>query len=254
MSNISTDLVFKGKNINEVWEQMYKEISRQADESGETAESRDGSVVGEVLNAVAIVEDPTRNILTSKIRKMPMRYAIGEFLWYLSGNPTLKAIGNYTDAWERMSDDGETVNSNYGHIIQYCEDWSGESACGEKFNQFEYCYELLRDTPNTRQAIIHIKTPRDTRRYPTKDLNCTVYCQFFIRNVEGKPTLFMSTHMRSNDLWMGVPYDMFFFMNLQVLMAMKLGVNIGSYTHYAGSLHMYERDYISSKKNLEGAL
>lgn len=255
MGNIVTNLTFRGRTINDVWESIYQELSRQAELEG-TTESRDGAVVGEILDAVMIVEDPTRNILTSKIRKMPMRYAVGEFLWYLSGNPTLKAIGHYTNAWERMSDNGIEVNSNYGYIIGGSIDrCNGESEDAVNrmthFDQFEYCYELLRGTPNTRQAIIHIKTPRDTRNYPTKDLNCTVYCQFFVREVEGKPTLFMSTHMRSNDLWMGVPYDMFFFMNLQVLMAMKLGVEIGSYTHYAGSLHMYERDYETSKANLE---
>lgn len=238
--NVVNNMAFKGRNLNEAWESIFDEINRQAKE-GTLNSSRDGDVVGEIINAMIIVEDPTRNILTSPIRKMPMRYAIGEFLWYLSGNPTLQAIGHYTSAWERMSDDGETVNSNYGYIIQSKHD----------FNQFDYCYELLKKDPNSRQAIIHIKTPQNTIAHPTKDLNCTVYCQFFIREEDGKPALFMSTHMRSNDLWMGVPYDCFFFMNLQVLMAMRLGIEVGTYTHYAGSLHMYARDYESALINLE---
>ena len=233
--------IYKGKTLDDVWLQVYNELAPAENEIVPLASSRDGDVVGEIINATLVVEDPTRNILKNPIRKMPMRYAVGEFLWYLSGNPSLQAIGHYTNAWERMSDDGETVNSNYGHIIQHCEDWSGES-WRDRFNQFEYCYDLLRKDPNTRQAIIHIKTPRDTRECPTKDLNCTVYCQFILRDNK----LHMSTHMRSNDLWMGVPYDCFFFMNLQVLMAMKLGVDIGTYTHYAGSLHLYLRDYETS--------
>lgn len=233
--------IYKGKTLDDVWLQVYNELAPTENEIVPLASSRDGDVVGEIINATLVVEDPTRNILKNPIRKMPMRYAVGEFLWYLSGNPSLQAIGHYTNAWERMSDDGETVNSNYGHIIQHCGDWYGES-WRDRFNQFEYCYDLLRKDPNTRQAIIHIKTPRDTREYPTKDLNCTVYCQFILRDNK----LHMSTHMRSNDLWMGVPYDCFFFMNLQVLMAMKLGVDIGTYTHYAGSLHLYLRDYKTS--------
>lgn len=247
------NITFKGKNINEVWEHAFFKLKHQADIE-DPKSSRDGNVASEILNACLIVEDPTRNILTNPIRKMPMRYAVGEFLWYLSGNPSLKAISHYTKAWERMSDDGSTVNSNYGYIIQHCQDTSVCTPNKEvylnkdtEFNQFEYCYDLLKKDPNSRQAIIHIKTPRDTRIRPTKDLNCTVYCQFFVR--ENK--LYMSTHMRSNDIWMGVPYDCFFFMNLQVIMAMKLGVEIGSYTHYAGSLHMYSRDYEVALKNLE---
>ena len=32
--------------------------------------------------------------------------------------------------------------------------------------------------------------------------------------------------------------------------AMELGVEIGEYTHYAGSLHMYARDYEAALKNM----
>ena len=54
--------------------------------------------------------------------------------------------------------------------------------------------------------------------------------------------------MRSNDLWLGFPYDVFQFTCMQVLMSMELGIELGSYTHIAGSLHIYERDF---KKALE---
>lgn len=244
--------IYKGKTLDNVWLQAYNDLTPTENEMIHVASSRDGDVVGEIINATLIVEDPTRNILKSSIRNMPMRYAVGEFLWYLSGNPSLQAIGHYSKAWERMSDDGRSVNSNYGFIIGGSIDrchGESESAVDRKshFNQFDYCYDLLREDPNTRQAVIHIKSPRDTRKYPTKDLNCTVYCQFFIRDDK----LYMSTHMRSNDLWMGVPYDCFFFMNLQVLMAMKLGIDIGTYTHYAGSLHLYMRDYEASLQNMK---
>ena len=34
-------------------------------------------------------------------------------------------------------------------------------------------------------------------------------------------------------------------------MAMELGVEIGTYTHYAGSLHLYQRDYKTALKNMD---
>ena len=48
--------------------------------------------------------------------------------------------------------------------------------------------------------------------------------------------------MRSNDLWTGFPYDVFQFTAMQILMSMELGLELGSYTHIAGSLHLYERN------------
>lgn len=226
-------IVFEGKTVNDVWEEAFLALKNQA-EDGFTDSSRDGAVVGEFLDAVMCVTDPTRNIVSSPIRNMPMRYAVGELAWYLSGSNKVKDIAQYAKKWADISDDGETNNSAYGYRIFH----------KFGFDQWEYVKSLIRKDPNTRQAVIHIKDASDT---PTKDTPCTVYLQFFLRNNK----LNLSVHMRSNDIWMGVPYDMFSFCFLQVKMAMELGVEVGSYTHYAGSLHMYQRDYTSALKNME---
>lgn len=233
----------RGKDIDEVWKEWFGIITRRT--STDTAESRDGAVVGEVLNAVTIIDDPTRCILKSKIRNLPMRYMVGELLWYLSGNPSLDAIRLYTSAWDRMSDDEMFVNSNYGDRIQHalCE------FSGDNFDQLKMVEGMLREHPESRQAVIHIKQARNLNKYPTKDVNCTVCLQFFIRDNK----LYMTTYMRSNDLWMGFPNDVFQFTAMQVFLAMRLGVQLGNYTHIAGSLHLYERDFQTAMKNIEKA-
>lgn len=224
--------IFDGNSVNDVWMLAFKALDAQA-KQGRLDNSRDGNVVGEICDAVFCVADPTRNIVTNDIRKMPMRYAIGELAWYLAGSNRVSDISRFAKKWADISDDGVHNNSAYGWRIQ---DKFG-------FDQWEHVKDMIRKDPNTRQAIIHIK---DADNRPTKDTPCTVYLQFLLR--DGK--LNMSVHMRSNDIWMGVPYDMFSFCFLQMKMAMELGVEIGCYTHYAGSLHMYARDYESAKKNL----
>lgn len=227
------------ENIDDAWKYWFNVITADAG----SAESRDGAVVGEQLNAVTVIKDPTRCILKSQIRKLPMRYCIGELLWYLSGNPELKAIQLYTSAWDRMSDDGETVNSNYGERIQQATD----EYSGEIFNQMEMIEKMLIKDPASRQAVIHIKQARNLVDHPSKDVNCTVCLQFFIRDEK----LYMTTYMRSNDLWMGFPNDVFQFTAMQIYLAMRVGVGLGTYTHHAGSLHLYQRDYERALKNIE---
>lgn len=222
------NVLVRAKNADDAFVQWYKILSNM----GIDQKSRDGDVVGEVINAVTVIEDPTRCIMNNGIRKMPFRYAVGELLWYLSGNNKLSEIQKYTKAWDRMSDDGKTVNSNYGYCIQ--------SKYG--FDQWDYVKEMLTKNPESRQAVIHIKTADAT---PSKDVNCTVCCQFLIR--ENK--LYMTTYMRSNDIWMGFPYDVFQFTAMQILLSMQLGVELGTYTHVAGSLHMYKRDYETALEN-----
>lgn len=230
------------QTVDDAWTYAFQVLydMAKANKEQQPMDSRDGSVVAEVLNAVIQVKDPTRNIVKSPVRNMPLRYAVGEFLWYMSANPELTAIHNITKAWDRMSDDGVTVNSNYGWCISEKFD----------FNQWEYVKKLLKTDPNTRQAIIHIKEPRNTFKYPTKDLNCTCILQFILRDNK----LYLTTYMRSNDVWMGMPYDMFSFTCFQILMAMELGVELGTYTHIAGSLHLYERDFNTSVETIEAAL
>lgn len=100
----------------------------------------------ELLNAVVEITDPTRNIVSNKIRKMPMRYAVGELLWYLSGSNKVKDIAQYSKVWENLSDNGMNVNSAYGYRIKY--------AFG--FDQWEQVKKMLHVT-DSRQAVIHIK-------------------------------------------------------------------------------------------------
>ena len=234
------NMYFSSKTIDTAWEHWYDVITQGANK---TEESRDGAVVGEVINAVTVIADPTRCILKSPIRNLPMRYMIGELLWYLSGNSSLDAIRLYTSAWDRMSDDEKTVNSNYGHRIKYAKcEYSGVT-----FDQLTMIEDLLRKDPNSRQAVIHIKQARYLTEFPSKDVNCTVCLQFFIR--DGK--LSCTTYMRSNDLWMGFPNDVFQFTCIQIYLAMRLGVQLGTYTHIAGSLHLYERDYKTALENIK---
>ena len=168
---------------------------------------------------------------------MPTRYAIGELLWYLSGSNKVDDIGVYSKVWKNLTDNGETVNSAYGYRIF------------EKygFDQMDYVYKVLKEHPDSRQAVIHIKDAINYLDYPTKDVPCTIALQYFIR--DGK--LHTTTYMRSNDIWTGFPYDVFSFTAFQIMLAFKLNVGIGEYTHIAGSLHLYERDAISYTKNLE---
>lgn len=219
-----------GETVNEVWEKLYSILSSQGVEEN----SRDGEVCGELINPVIVVRDPSRNVVTSPIRNMPIRYAIGELLWYLSGSNRVSDIIPFSNAWGNLTDDGETLNSAYGYRIF------------EKFgfDQWEHVKSLLKADPNTRQAVIHIK---DASNEQTKDLPCTLTLQFLIRG--GKLNLI--ANMRSNDVWLGFPYDAFSFTCLQMKMAMELGVEVGLYIHMAGSMHLYKRNLVGDTTGIK---
>jgi len=100
---------------------------------------------------------------------------------------------------------------------------------------------LLQEKPNTRQAVITMWNGGDLLHAiigDHKDLPCTLSLQFLLR---GRLLHCIAT-MRSNDVWLGLPYDVFAFTCLQRLIADALKVKTGMYVHQVGSLHVYERN------------
>ena len=96
----------------------------------------------------------------------------------------------------------------------------------------------LSKDADTRQAVIPIWQPQDVHRQESRDYPCTLTLHFLVR--DGKLRLIVT--MRSNDVWLGLPYDIFMFTQLQCTVARVIGVEVGLYSHVSHSLHMYERD------------
>lgn len=114
-------------------------------------------------------------------------------------------------------------------------------------NQVADCVALLRSDPLTRQAIITIWNEDDLTHVGDKP--CTVFLQFLVRpNSEGVAALELHAHMRSQDVWLGTPYDVFMFTQLQHTVARDLGLPVGQYVHYTTSLHVYERDVVATNE------
>lgn len=113
--------------------------------------------------------------------------------------------------------------------------------------QLADCIELLQNDPSSRQAVVAIWTKADLRHVGDKP--CTVFFQFLVRESgHGFAALEMHTHMRSQDVWLGVPYDIFMFTQLQHTIAHELHLPVGQYVHHVTSLHIYERDLPAASK------
>lgn len=102
------------------------------------------------------------------------------------------------------------------------------------------CLDILHRDPTTRRAVIAVWNEHDLTH--VGDRPCTVFLQFLVRDGGFGPALELHTHMRSQDVWLGVPYDIFMFSQLQHTAAYILGLPVGQLVHHATSLHIYETD------------
>lgn len=183
----------------------------------------------EIPDCVLVLEDPRKSLPIGINRKLNTKFAAVE---------AIQIVGGFTDPQmllevnPRVSDfiDGGVLHGAYGPRLR---------------PQMAKVIERLRQDQDTRQALATIWDPaRDLHQEGIKDVPCTLFLDFMIRDNE----LELHTTMRSNDVWWGVSYDVFCFTQLQIAVASAVGVGLGAYFHHAVSMHIYERDIASMSR------
>lgn len=192
--------------------------------SGELTSPSRGPAV-ELCGVGLELTNPRARLSRSEVRGRIFS-CLGELCWYLSGSNSAAQISYYIPAYEREGE-GDEVHGGYGPRLI---NWNG-------VNQISSVIETLRLKPSSRRAVIQL-FDHDDLQGTYKDVPCTCTLQFLIRNNEMQ----LISYMRSNDVYLGLPHDIFSFTMLQELVACSLDLSVGRYVHFVGSLHLYERD------------
>jgi thymidylate synthase len=216
-------LVVTAGSANELYATVCREVLAQGRRSAPR-----GLDTTEVLGAHLRLTEPRRRFVdVPPVRMLNPAFAVAEALWILSGSDD-PWIFTYNGSLGQYADEGR-LQGAYGPRMR---SWRGE------VDQLENVRRLLARDPDSRQAVIQLYDPqRDTRGH--RDVPCTLNYRFFVRADQ----LEMHTTMRSNDVWLGLPYDVFTATMLHELMAGWLGVELGTYHHHVDSLHLYAQHY-----------
>jgi thymidylate synthase len=194
-----------------------------------------GQPTKELLHEQLLTVDLTRAVVTSPARKLSSQFMAADALWICDGRRDLAALTPYAPSMSRFSDDGVTLYGAYGPRIA---------------SQLEHVVTALTQDRDTRQAVLTIW---ERNPPPSKDLPCTVAMSFSIR----KDRLFQHVYMRSSDVWLGVPYDMFSFSCVGLLVTClhnrvaQVPVRPGHLTISMTSSHLYLKNEEAAKAVLE---
>lgn len=179
----------------------------------------------EILGS-SVEVDMTNPVVLTKSRDVGYTTMLAEAAWILSGDNTTSGIVPYCRKMADFSDDGIVLRGAYGPQV---------------VDQLTHAVEsLLRDS-SSRQAVITTWRPNPPI---SKDIPCTVSLQWMVRD----GLLHAFVNMRSQDAWLGFPYDVFTFtaISAQVLLRMRdradWGLRLGTLHLNAASHHLYERD------------
>jgi len=249
-------------NLDDLWIDAIHHIETE----GSVLPSRDGSTY-EYLGYVARLANPMNNFMFNPVRKMSPHYAAAELIWFLSGQRTISRISKYAPQYARFCNEAELHVDSHG--CEYADMVShanlSDQEIATKFQKTKVLYahgaygyrmartfdgytavasiiRMLKTDPNTRQAVLALyDAGLDLAKATSgdkKDIPCTLTLNFILR--DGKLNLF--ANMRSNDVWLGLPHDIWCFTCIQRLIAEAVGVGIGWYQHGAMSLHLYDRN------------
>lgn len=181
----------------------------------------------ELLDVSIKLTDPTRALPVGTGRSLNTKIAAVEAL-QLIGGVCHPEVMTHVSAEFRKFMDGGTFHGGYGQRTRA---------------QIPAAIKRLQEDRDTRQAVVTMWDPLHDLFTPgMKDYPCTISLQFLVRDNR----LQLHTHMRSNDVWRGLAYDVFVFTQLQQVVAAAMLMDVGSYFHHTTSLHMYETDYEAS--------
>lgn len=198
--------------------------------NGQHTVNRKGQGLYEMRN-VTLVLDPEAS--TYCLGRYPSQeYLEKELDFYASGSRQLEDAVKMSKFWSKCSDDGKTINSNYGFLLFHDENKHG-------FTQFEHAINCLRNNPDSKKAVMTLYSKEHA--YISNDNPCTLIINLYIQG----DALNMQVIMRSNDLWYGLPYDLPFFRvvhytALAMLKRTYPNLGLGYHIHQALNLHFYE--------------
>jgi thymidylate synthase/nicotinamide riboside kinase len=201
----------------------------------------DGKSVGsnrrskEILNYSVVIENPRERLISNLRHKINLPSAVARFVWMMAGNDRLKDIEFYEKKVGGFTDDGIVVpGSSYGHRMIY-----PAPGC----NQIEGVIERLKRDAATRRAAVAVYRAEDATR-DSKDIPCTFGLAFHNRG----EFIHTSVVMRSNNAFVLLPYNIFEFSLLGEAVAKEVGLELGSMTYHAMSMHLYSNNYENAQE------
>ena len=170
------------------------------------------------------------------LRKQPIKSPIAEQCWFTQGEKDTTYLRKFTKMWDKFLEEDGTLASAYG--------WRWRHHFGK--DQLGSLIELLQKDPSSRHGVIITWDPKDDGYGGTPKKNVPCPYTFTVNIIGGR--LNLHSVVRSNDMMLGCPFDTIGFALLQCMLAQKLGVRPGVYTHTISNAHVYDNHYAGAEE------
>ena len=217
---------YEGINADNIWRTMVSELIETPDHE---SESRCGDTL-EFLQCALVISNPRARWILSRIPPYNPAFGLVEFIWIFNGENDSEVPRFWNPQLPVFTGSSKLLHGAYGYRLKKC----------FGVDQIQRAYLALQSNPNSRQVVLQIWEPHqdlpDEHGCPaSKDIPCNVSSLLQVRN--GR--LYWTQIMRSNDVMLGLPYNIIQFTMFQELFASWLGCELGNYVHISNSMHIY---------------
>ncbi|MGL5934202.1 MAG: thymidylate synthase [Cetobacterium sp.] len=250
---------------------QYLNLMNKILNNGNVREDRTGtgtiSLFGESMHF-----DISQNIPLLTTKNVPFKTVLYELLWMLQGHTDAKILQNQgVKIWDKNSS-REFLNSReltqyptgvlgpiYGwqwrHFGEEYDPAYSNSKVAEYlkveiggFDQLKYVENLLKTDPFSRRIMISAWNPSDMDKMALPP--CHVLIQFYVEEINDQKYLSCQFYMRSNDIFLGNPFNLAFYSILTYILAKKCNMIPKEIIYTAGDCHIYKNHIEQTREQL----
>ena len=220
---------------------LLQDVMQNGVEKGDRTGTGTRSVFGRQLRYDLAEGFP---LLTSK--KLHIKSILHELLWFLSGETNIKYLqDNGVSIWNAWATESGELGPVYGA------QWRRWQGAGEQaFDQVSALVDGLKNNPDSRRHIIsgwNVALLPDETKKPWENAEaglmalppCHLLYQFYVAG--GK--LSASLYIRSNDLFLGNPYNTASLAFLTHMLAQQCDLEVGDIIISIGDAHIYSNHF-----------
>src|SRR3989338_4175311 len=215
------------------FDSLYQDMLKRIVEEGvREKNARTGHVVCAVPGMHFSIDIEKEGFPILTLRKIPIKMFVAEQIWFVSGaRKPADFLRDFTKIWDAFTNPADTVTVAYGYR------WRKHFGR----DQLGKLIELLKKDPTSRHAVIVTWDPASDGLGGAKRANVPCPYTFTVNIIGGR--VHLHNMVRSNDMVLGFPSDVAGFALLQTILAQKLGVGVGVYSHSISNAHVYDNQY-----------
>jgi len=171
-------------------------------------------------------------------KKLAFNAVKAELLWFLSGSSDVKELQKLgCHIWDANAEASywkpkARFEGDLGRV--YGVHWrSWQKSDGSTLDQLSDVIARIKTNPYDRRLIVTAWNPGEIDQMALPP--CHIFFQFFVSD----GVLSLQMYQRSNDLFLGVPFNIASYALLLSMVAQVTGLKAGTFTHVMGDTHIY---------------